>query len=81
MRAMSAQWHTADPATQKQMADRGLQMGASLAPYGVIAERDGSGTWYIKQDDLNPSNVGKLLYNCYHTGGFVGGKPLKSNER
>lgn len=80
MRVLSAQWHTADSATQKQLADRALQLGASLAPYGIIAERDNSGVWYIKRDDLNPSNTSKRLYNCYHTGGFVGDDPLRPDE-
>lgn len=82
MRALSAQWHTADKATQKQLADRALQLGATLASYGVVAHRDEpTGAWYIDNDLLNPSNVGKLLYNCYHTGGFVGEEPLKPNEK
>lgn len=72
MRALSAQWHTADKATQKQLADQALQLGATLASYGVVAHRDGpTGTWYIDNDLLNPSNVGKLLYNCYHTAGLL----------
>ena len=82
MRALSAQWHTADKATQKRLEDQALQMGATLASYGVVAHRDEpTGAWYIDNDLLNPSNVGKLLYSCYHTGGFVGEKPLKPNER
>lgn len=81
MRALSAQWHTADKATQKQLSDQALQLGATLASYGVVAHRDEpTGAWYIDNDLLNPSNVGKLLYNCYHTGGFVGEEPLKPNE-
>lgn len=82
MRALSSQWHTADKATQKQLSDRALQLGATLASYGVVAHRDEpTGAWYIDNDLLNPSNVGKLLYNCYHTGGFVGEEPLKPNEK
>lgn len=82
MRALSSQWHTADKATQKRLEDQALRLGSTLASYGVVAHRDdSSGTWYIDNDLLNPSNVGKLLYSCYHTGGFVGEKPLKPNER
>lgn len=82
MRALSAQWHTADKATQKRLEDQALQLGATLASYGVVAHRDDpSGAWYIDNDLLNPSNAGKLLYSCYHTGGFVGEEPLKPNER
>lgn len=81
MRALSAQWHTADPATKKQLSDRALQLGATLAPYGIIVQRDeDSGTWYIKQDKLNPSNANKQLYSCYHTGGFIGEDPLHPDE-
>lgn len=81
MRTLSVQWHTADPATKKQLAEDCFKMGKSLITYGVDAERDdNSGTWYIKQDDLNPSNVGKRLYSCYHTGGFVGDEPLQPDE-
>lgn len=82
MRALSSQWHTADKATQKRLEDQALRLGATLASYGVVAHRDEpTGTWYIDNDLLNPSNVGKLLYSCYHTGGFVGEEPLKPNER
>ena len=82
MRALSSQWHTADKATQKRLEDQALQLGATLASYGVVAHRDEpTGTWYIDNDLLNPSNGGKLLYSCYHTGGFVGEEPLKPNER
>lgn len=82
MRALSSQWHTADTTTKKRLEDQALQLGATLASYGVVAHRDEpSGTWYIDNDLLNPSNGGKPLYNCYHTGGFVGGEPLKPNER
>lgn len=82
MRALSAQWHTADKAAQKRLEDQALQLGATLASYGVVAHRDDpSGSWYIDNDLLNPSNAGKLLYSCYHTGGFVGNAPLKPNER
>ena len=82
MRALSAQWHTADKATKKRLEDQALQLGATLASYGIVAHRDDpTGAWYIDNDLLNPSNAGKLLYSCYHTGGFVGEKPLKPNER
>lgn len=82
MRALSAQWHTADKATKKRLEDQALQLGATLASYGIVAHRDEpTGAWYIDNDLLNPSNAGKLLYSCYHTGGFVGDEPLKPNER
>ena len=82
MRALSAQWHTADKATKKRLEDQALQLGATLASYGIVAHRDDpTGAWYIDNDLLNPSNAGKLLYSCYHTGGFVGDEPLKPNER
>ncbi len=82
MRALSSQWHAADGATKKRLEDQALEKGATLASYGVVAHRDEpTGAWYIDNDLLNPSNAGKLLYNCYHTGGFVGDEPLKPNER
>lgn len=82
MKALSSQWHVADGATQKQLEAQALQLGATLASYGVVAHRDeSSGTWYIDNDLLNPSNAGKPLYSCYHTGGFVGEEPLKPNEQ
>lgn len=82
MRALSAQWHTADAATKRRLEDQALQLGATLASYGIVAHRDDpTGAWYIDNDLLNPSNAGKLLYSCYHTGGFVGDEPLKPNER
>lgn len=81
MRALSSQWHTADGATQKRLEDQTLQLGATLASYGVMSHRDGSnGAWYIDNDLLNPSNAGKPLYSCYHTGGFVGEEPLKPED-
>ena len=53
MRALSAQWHTADKATQKRLEDQALQLGATLASYGVVAHRDDpSGSWYIDNDLL-----------------------------
>lgn len=82
MRALSTRWHTVDKATQKQLSDQALRLGATLASYGIMAHRDEpTGTWYIDNDLLNPSNAGKPLYNCYHTGGFVGEEPLKPDEK
>lgn len=81
MRALSAQWFSADASTQQQLSNQALQLGASLAAYGISATRDQNGAWHITSDSLNPSNVGKLLYDCYHTGGIVGGdSSLKQNE-
>lgn len=55
---------------------------SQLDQYGVHADyRDSDGTWWITRDELNPGNVGKKLNKCYHTGGFVGDKPLKPNEQ
>lgn len=79
MRTLGAQWFLADPARRKQLADEAFELGASLEPYGIEAERRG-GTWYIIEDDLNPANNGKLLHECYHTGGYVGDDPLLPDE-
>ena len=72
MRALSTQWHTVDKATQKQLSDQALRLGATLASYGIMAHRDEpTGTWNNYKDLLKPYNVGKMLYSCYHTGRIV----------
>lgn len=80
MKAKSLTWHTASDTTKQAIANEGLQLGNSLASLGVSAERDNNGVWWIRSDSLNPSYVGKKLYDCYHTGGRVGEEPLKPNE-
>ena len=52
-----------------------------MPQYGVTARYDPSGTWYIQDDKINPSNNGKELYAVYHSGGIAGDAgTLKDNE-
>lgn len=83
MKKLGAQWSTfntkdKNDALHKQAAIE----AAKLDQYGVHADFRGSdGTWWITRDELNPSNIGKLLHNCYHTGGFVDDQfPLNRKE-
>ena len=83
MKQLGAQW---SPLNSKEKNDQLHQEAAveaaKLDQYGVHAEFDGSdGTWWITKDEINPSNVGKLLHSCYHTGGYVDGEvPLSRKE-
>lgn len=69
---------------KKELSARNLQLGAQLRQYGVNAYRSTDkadlGTWYT-----DPSKK-ELLFEkykkyTYHTGGLVGGRPLRPNER
>lgn len=83
MKQLGAQW---SPLNSQEKNDslhqQAVVEAAKLDRYGVHAEFDGSdGTWWITKDNLNPSNVGKLLHDCYHTGGYVAGEfPLTRKE-
>lgn len=83
MKGYSAQWSRSnDDATNQALHTEAAKKAAELDQYGVHAEYDKSkGTWTITKDDLNPSNIGKLLYNVYHQGGIVGGGSVKANEQ
>lgn len=83
MKGYSAQWSFDNSdAMNNVLREKTTQLAAKLDQYGVHAEYDpASGTWTITKDRQNSSNVGKLLYNCYHSGGIVGGTgSLKGNE-
>ena len=82
MKDLSSAWSNRnDPNANVKMHDQAARYASQLDQYGVHAEFNSKdGTWRITRDELDPSHVGKLLYNCYHTGGFVGTKPLKTNE-
>lgn len=82
MRAQSAGWMNGDAAYREQLHKKAAQYAARLPQYGVTARFDDpSGVWYIEEDELNPSNVGKKLYSVYHKGGVAGDQPtLKQNE-
>lgn len=80
MKGLSSQWNASS--NKEALHQQAASYASQLDAYGVHASYNGGdGTWQITRDDLNPSNIGKLLYNCYHTGGFVGDKPLKPNEQ
>lgn len=83
MKEYGAAWNrNNDKATNDALHQKAADLAKQLDQYGVHTEfRDSDGTWWITQDKLNPSNIGKLLHNCYHTGGFVGDEPLNPNER
>lgn len=83
MKEYGAVWNkNNDKATNDALHQKAADLAKQLDQYGVHAEfRDSDGTWWITQDELNRSNIGKLLHSCYHTGGFVGDEPLKPNER
>lgn len=83
MKEYGAAWNrNNDKATNDALHQKAVDLAQQLNQYGVYADfRDSDGTWWITQDKLNPSNVGKLLHSCYHTRGFVGDEPLKPNER
>ena len=73
MKRLGAQWSTLNPKeTNDKLHKQAAVEAAKLDQYGVHATFRGSdGTWWISRDELNPSNVGKKLHNCYHEGGFV----------
>ena len=50
-----------------------MNLSKQLAQFGVRVERRSDGVWYIVDDENNPANRGKKLYEKYHTGGVVGG--------
>lgn len=83
MKEYGAAWSTRnDKATNDALHQKAANLARQLDQYGVHADfRDSDGTWWITRDDLHPSNVGKMLHSCYHTGGFVGDEPLKPNEQ
>lgn len=83
MKGYSAQWSFDNSdAMNNVLREKTTQLAAKLDQYGVHAEYDpASGTWTITKDRQHSSNVGKLLYDCYHSGGIVGGTgSLKDNE-
>lgn len=83
MKRLGAQWSTLNPKeTNDKLHKQAAVEAAKLDQYGVHATFRGSdGTWWITRDDLNPSNVGRMLHNCYHEGGFVDEKiPLGRRE-
>ena len=77
MYANSQAWGNASESERKRLDAENLQLGQSLARYGINAYRD-NGTWYTSN--------GSLLYEkykkyTYHTGGIVGDDPtLKQDE-
>lgn len=77
MYANSRAWGNASESERKRLDAENLQLGQSLARYGINAYRD-NGTWYTSD--------GSLLYEkykkyTYHTGGIVGDDPtLKQDE-
>lgn len=55
---------------------------ARMQPYGVEADYNpGTGEWIITRDKHNPGNIGKYLFDVYHSGGVAGDMgTLKENE-
>lgn len=83
MKEYGSQWSPSNSdATNKKLHEAAAAEAAKLDRYGVHASFEpASGTWRITRDDLNPSNVGKLLHSVYHQGGVAGDNPtLKQNE-
>lgn len=82
MKGLSAQWSRDNSdATNEALHTKAAQLAAQLDQYGVHAEYNKDGYWRITRDELNPSNVGKLLYDVYHQGGIVGGGGIRENEQ
>lgn len=83
MKEYAAMWDPYDKAGKNdELHAKAVKAAGMLEGYDVSAEyHPADGTWWIRKDLLNPGNVGKLLFDCYHTGGFVGDEPLKPNER
>ena len=83
MKAYAAQWKTTNSQSlNDSLHEKAVLEAAKLDQYGVHVDFDSeSGYWKIVKDELNPSNIGKYLYQCYHSGGIVGGGDAKSNEQ
>ena len=76
MYANSRAWGNASESERKRLDTENLQLGQSLARYGINAYRD-NGTWYTAN--------GSLLYEkykkyTYHTGGIVGDDPTLEQD-
>ena len=76
MYANSQAWGNASESERKRLDAENLQLGQSLARYGINAYRD-NGTWYTSN--------GSLLYEkykkyTYHTGGIVGDDPTLEQD-
>lgn len=76
MYANSRAWGNASESERKRLDAENLQLGQSLARYGINAYRD-NGTWYTSD--------GSLLYEkykkyTYHTGGIVGDDPTLEQD-
>lgn len=76
MYANSRAWGNASESERKRLDAENLQLGQSLARYGINAYRD-NGTWYTSN--------GALLYEkykkyTYHTGGIVGDDPTLEQD-
>lgn len=83
MKKYSAQWSAYNTKAENETLHKQAQEKANqLKEWGVEVDYDEhKGTWTIRTDENNPSNVGKLLYSCYHTGGIVGDdSTLEDNE-
>lgn len=81
MKGLSAQWSkNNDKATNDALHAEAAKLAAQLDQYGVHAQYSNDGYWTITRDDLDPSNVGKMLYSVYHKGGIVGGGTIRDNE-
>lgn len=84
MRRLGQQWDGSGNTESKnrQLHEQAAALAARLPQYGVTAEYDpATGIWWIREDLLNPSNIGKRLHDCYHQGGIVGGGGVKANEQ
>lgn len=69
MKALSAQWSKDNSKeTNDALHAEAAKYAAKLDQYGVHAQYSNDGYWTITRDDLDPSNVGKLLYSVYHSG-------------
>lgn len=60
MKENSAKWFAASPEEKQRLSDENLRLGSSLGWY-----RDPNGVWYDEKG-----------IRAYHSGGFVGNKPL-----
>ena len=82
MRRNSNSWDAASQAERDRLHTENAQLAQNLARFGVKVRYDGpTGTWIIESDSNNPQNVGRKLYDVYHSGGVVGKAPtLQYNE-
>lgn len=82
MRRNSNSWGAASQAERDRLHTENAQLAQNLARFGVKVRYDGpTGTWIIESDSNNPQNVGRKLYDVYHSGGIVGKAPtLQYNE-